>query len=163
MKYDSLRIRQRAKDNEKIIKDFLRKIKRNTPRNLDDLIKGKHEEVFEGTDCLSCANCCKTISPVIADSDVRRISSFLKMRPANFTETYLNLDEEDDYVLREAPCPFLLESNECFIYEVRPKACRDYPHTDRRRFHQILDLTLKNTYVCPAVLEIILKLKKELV
>ena len=47
------------------------------------------------------------------------------------------------------------------VYESRPKACREYPHTDRPRFYQILDLTLKNAEVCPAVFELIERLKKE--
>jgi Fe-S-cluster containining protein len=36
------------------------------------------------------------------------------------------------------------------IYEVRPKACREFPHTDRKKFQQISDLTLKNIPICPA-------------
>jgi len=37
------------------------------------------------------------------------------------------------------------------VYEDRPKACREYPHTDRKRMYQILDLTHKNCEVCPIV------------
>jgi hypothetical protein len=76
-------------------------------------------------------------------------------------EQYLQLDEEGDYVFRETPCPFLMPDNYCMIYEVRPRACREYPHTDRARFHQILKLTWRNTLVCPAVLEIVEELRKE--
>jgi Fe-S-cluster containining protein len=25
-----------------------------------------------------------------------------------------------------------MDDNKCSIYEVRPKACREYPHTDRK-------------------------------
>jgi Fe-S-cluster containining protein len=56
-------------------------------------------------------------------------------------ETYLLLDEEHDYVFRQQPCPFLGVDNYCSIYEVRPKACREYPHTDRDKFHQLLNLS----------------------
>ncbi|HYX06053.1 MAG TPA: hypothetical protein VE912_04900 [Bacteroidales bacterium] len=48
------------------------------------------------------------------------------------------------------------------VYEDRPRACREYPHTDRKKFHQILNLTLKNSEVCPAVFMVIEKLKKEI-
>jgi Fe-S-cluster containining protein len=46
------------------------------------------------------------------------------------------------------------------VYESRPTACREYPHTDRKRMYQIMDLTYKNTIVCPAVLDIVEQLKK---
>ncbi|MCP3932375.1 MAG: YkgJ family cysteine cluster protein, partial [Bacteroidetes bacterium] len=48
--------------------------------------------------------------------------------------------------------------NYCSIYEVRPKACKEYPHTNRKNFHQILNLTLKNYSICPAVFEIVNRL-----
>jgi hypothetical protein len=64
------------------------------------------------------------------------------------------LDEEYDYVFRQQPCPFLGADNYCSIYDVRPKACREYPHTDRDKFHQLLNLSVKNTVICPAVLEV---------
>ena len=74
--------------------------------------------------------------------------------------TYLRMDEEGDYVLQKSPCAFLGTDNYCSIYDIRPLACREYPHTDRKNIHQILDLTLKNTEVCPAVADIVVKLVK---
>ena len=87
------------------------------------------------------------------------IARHLGQRPADFVDQYLHLDEDGDYVLNEAPCAFLGEDNYCSIYEVRPRACREYPHTDRKNFHQILGLTLKNTAVCPAVFEVVKRLR----
>jgi Fe-S-cluster containining protein len=46
------------------------------------------------------------------------------------------------------------------IYEVRPKACREFPHTDRKKFQQISDLTLKNIPICPAAFNIVEEMKK---
>jgi uncharacterized protein len=62
-------------------------------------------------------------------------------------------------VLKSSPCPFLLPDNACMVYEDRPKACREYPHTDRKKMHQILGLTHRNSLVCPAVLKIIDQIK----
>ena len=59
------------------------------------------------------------------------------MKPQQFTEQFLQLDEENDYVLKSVPCTFLDADNYCSIYEVRPKACREFPHTDRKKFQQI--------------------------
>jgi len=97
---------------------------------------------------------------MITDKDIERIAKHLKMRPSLFTEKYLYLDQENDYVYNDAPCPFLMNDNFCSIYEVRPKACREYPHTDSKNFYKLLDLTLKNMLVCPAVFEIVEELKK---
>ena len=72
------------------------------------------------------------------------------------------MDEEHDYVLQKSPCFFLGEDNKCSIYEDRPLACREYPHTDRKNMHQILNLTLKNVEICPAVVQITEQITSEL-
>lgn len=142
-------------------KMFLEKVRRKKPKNLDDEVHELHNEVFGYIDCLECANCCKTTSPIVIDRDIDRIARHLKIKPSEMIERYLKLDEDGDYVFRNTPCPFLMPDNYCMVYEVRPRACREYPHTDRKRFHQILKLTWRNTLVCPAVLEIVEKLKNE--
>ena len=75
---------------------------------------------------------------------------------------YLRIDEDQDYVLKSVPCTFLDTKNHCMIYEVRPKACREFPHTDRKKFQQIADLTLKNVAICPAAFNIVEAMKKKL-
>ena len=45
------------------------------------------------------------------------------------------------------------------IYDVRPKACAEFPHTDRKKFQQITNITLKNISVCPAAYNIVEKMK----
>jgi Fe-S-cluster containining protein len=111
--------------------------------------------VFEHTDCLKCANCCKTTSPIFYQTDIERVAKALQIKPGVFIQQYLFMDEEGDFVLKQAPCPFLDQNNYCQIYESRPKACKEYPHTDRKKMQQILDLTFQNTLVCPAVLAIV--------
>jgi uncharacterized protein len=138
---------------------FFRKLKARPPRNLDALFHDCHEDVFSSTDCLSCANCCKTTSPIFYQRDIERAAKALRLKPGEFIDRYLKVDEEHDYVLKEAPCTFLDGENYCSIYDARPVACREYPHTDRKKMAQILDLTMRNTLVCPAVLKITDKLK----
>lgn len=153
---------QLAKDAKKTTKKYFRKLAKQRPKKLDATVANLHEEVFEEIDCLSCANCCKTTSPIFRDIDIERIAKHLRIRPADLVEKYLYLDSDGDYVLNNSPCVFLDEENYCKIYEVRPKACREYPHTDRKDFHQILDLTLKNTSICPAAFEVVQRLQKEM-
>ena len=75
-----------------------------------------HEKEFKNTDCLQCANCCKTTSPIFTDKDVLRISKHLRMKEHQFISTYLQRDEDDFLVLQQAPCTFLDASdNTCII------------------------------------------------
>ncbi|MEO1449827.1 MAG: YkgJ family cysteine cluster protein [Bacteroidota bacterium] len=143
-------------------KRYFQRLRRKKPKPLDQTVAALHEEVFAEVDCLLCANCCRTTSPVFTDQDIDRIAKRLRMKPAKFVEMYLHLDEEQDYVLNEAPCPFLGADYYCSIYKDRPKACREYPHTQRKRFHQVLNLTLKNAEICPATHRIVSRLKQEL-
>ncbi len=150
---------QAKKENKK----YFANLKRRTPKNLDYIMQELHDEEFAKTDCLDCGNCCKTTSPIFTDKDIDRISKHLKMKVADFVDTYLQRDSDDFMVLKTAPCSFLDKSdNTCFIYDVRPKACADYPHTDRRKFIQITDLTIANTFVCPATYNIVEALKERL-
>lgn len=144
-----------AKANYKRNDEFLKKLKKAKPKDLDANFHLLHEQVFEKVDCLDCANCCKTTSPIFHGTDIDRIASKLGMKRSTFIDEYLRLDEDADYVLTSAPCPFLGHDHKCFIYDARPKACKEYPHTDRKQMHQILPLTLNNTLICPAVSEIV--------
>jgi len=141
---------------------FFKKLKKRTPKNLDVTTQAIHEKVFANTDCLACGNCCKTASPLFTDKDIRRIAKHLKMKEHQFISQYLYRDEDDFMVLKETPCPFLGSDNYCFIYDVRPKACAEYPHTDRKKFIQLAQLTIKNTEICPAVYEIVEELKEKI-
>lgn len=139
---------------------FLKKLKKKKPKNLDNVVHDLHREAFDQFDCLDCANCCKTIGPRITDKDIERLAKHMKMKVVNFMEQYIATDEDGDYVFNVHPCPFLLPDNYCMVYESRPKACREYPHTDRKRFYQILDISHKNCETCPIVLGVFDQLKK---
>jgi Fe-S-cluster containining protein len=150
---------------EKLVenKKYFQKLKKRTPKNLDVVMQELHAKEFKKIDCLTCGNCCKTTSPIFTEKDIQRISKHFKMKVVNFISQYLDRDADDFYVLKTSPCTFLdLNDNSCFIYDVRPKACSEYPHTNRRKFIQITDLTLKNTEICPATYNILEALKLKL-
>ncbi len=160
---DLTNLKKLAKEKQKENKKFFQKLKKRTPKRLDLLMQNLHDEEFERTDCLTCANCCKTTSPIFTYKDMERIAKHLKLKVADFKQQYLRIDEDDFHVLKSSPCPFLDENdNMCFIYDVRPKACSEYPHTNRRKFIQIANLTIKNTEICPATFRIVEELKKQL-
>lgn len=162
MAIDIHRWKTQAKQERKQTQQYFGRLRRKVPRQLDDVVGELHEKVFGEMDCLTCANCCKTTSPIFRDKDIERIAKHLSVRPAVFVQQYLHIDEDGDYVLNVSPCPFLGADNRCSIYEVRPKACREYPHTDRKNFYQIFDLTLRNTQICPAAYEIVRRMQEVL-
>ncbi|PTX61043.1 hypothetical protein C8N46_105199 [Kordia periserrulae] len=149
----------KAKEVEKENQKFFHKLRKKTPKNLDYIMQELHEEEFSKTDCLACANCCKTTSPIFTNADIAGISKHFRMKEHQFISQFLYFDEDNHYVLKSAPCHFLGADNECMIYDVRPKACREYPHTDRKKFHKISDITMNNIAICPATYNIVEKLK----
>ena len=151
-----------AKDNYKENKSFFTKLKKRPPKQLDYLMQELHEDEFSRTDCLQCANCCKTTSPIFTDKDIARISKHFKMKEHQFITQFLKLDEDKEHVLKSVPCTFLGADNYCSIYDVRPKACREFPHTDRKKFQQISNLTLKNIAICPAAFNIVEEMKRRI-
>lgn len=132
-------------------------------KKMDCEIHELHHTYTDKIDCLQCANCCKTLGPLITDADIKRMAKALRLSPSEVVASYLRIDEDGDYVFKEMPCPFLMADNYCIIYENRPKACREYPHTDRKKFYQVFNLSIKNAYTCPIAYEVlsgILRIKK---
>jgi len=151
-----------AAQSSKETKKFFAKLKKKPPKQLDYIMEDLHDQVFKKVDCLSCANCCKTTGPLFTPQDIQRISKHLKQKPQQFINQYLKIDEDQDYVLQSVPCSFLGTDNFCSIYEVRPKACSEFPHTNRKKFYQITELTEKNIPICPAAYRVVEAMKKDI-
>lgn len=143
-----------AKKTEPKVNTVFKKLIKRKPKDLDEFVHELHEQYFNEVDCLNCGNCCRSLGPRLTDRDIDKLAKNQKQRPAVFTEKYLRIDEDNDFVFKSMPCPFLAEDNFCFVYENRPKACREYPHTNRKKIVQILNLTLKNRETCPVVYKI---------
>lgn len=143
------------KEQQKKYKSYLERADKNKVlRQLPQL----HEEAFEKIDCLQCAACCKNYSPRFKTPDVKRISKHLRMKESDFIETYLNVDEEGDFVVKSTPCPFLGSDNFCSIYDERPSDCARFPYTDEDVFFKRQKLTLKNATFCPITVFVLEKL-----
>jgi len=150
---------QKAKQHKKTTHKFLKRLKAKPPKNLDQEVNALDEEVFNKIDCLECANCCKTTSPVFKEKDIKRIAKLLGMKRNEFIDHYLQMDTDGAYILKQVPCPFLEEDNKCSIYPDRPEACASFPHTHRTKQRKLLDLTQENYTICPAVYQIVERLK----
>ena len=150
---------KKSLEKQKEYKRFLQRAEKN---KVLKKLPGLTEEAFEKIDCLKCAQCCKSYSPRFKTPDIKRISKKLKMRESEFIDTYLNVDEEGDFVVKSTPCPFLGPDNFCGIYEDRPSDCRRFPYTDEDILLKRPQLTLKNSTFCPItyyVLERLLEVK----
>lgn len=143
-------------------KSFRQLLQRTEKNKVLKQLPRLHEQAFEKIDCLQCAACCKNYSPRFKTPDVKRISRFLGMRESQFIDTYLNVDEEGDFVVKTSPCPFLGADNACSIYDVRPSDCARFPYTDEDVIIKRQPLTLKNSSFCPIVYHVLDGLQKAL-
>jgi uncharacterized protein len=146
---------KKSAERQKVYSRFLNRADKN---KVLKALPEFHEEAFEKIDCLQCANCCKNYSPRFKTPDIKRISKLMKMRESEFIDTYLNLDEDGDYVVKSKPCPFLGADNYCSIYEDRPSDCRRFPYTDEDVIMKRQKITMKNTSFCPIVYFVVEKL-----
>ena len=146
---------KKVQENKRAHRNFFIKLRKKTPKNLDAIMEKLHDDEFKKADCLQCANCCKTTSPIFTNKDIARISKAFRIKTRQFIDTYLNVDADQDYVLKSSPCTFLADENTCNIYDIRPKACQEYPHTNRKSFEKISDLTIQNLSICPATFNIV--------
>lgn len=148
------KILERARSRKKNIRQLVDQLQKLSAKEVDAYFHYEHEEVFKKIDCLKCANCCKTTGPLFTQKDIERIAKYVKLKPGEFIQQYLVLDEDNDYVLKATPCIFLDESNYCTIYSTKPKACGEYPHTNRKNMKEISELSFNNAFMCPAVASI---------
>lgn len=156
------KILEKAKSQKKQIKQLLDKLQKLNTKEVDEYFHVEHEKVFEEIDCLKCANCCKTTGPLFTQKDIERIAKHFKQKPGEFIDQYLTIDDENDYVLKQTPCIFLDSSNYCSIYSIKPKACGEFPHTNRKNMKEISKLTYNNALVCPAVSKILENIEEKL-
>lgn len=147
---------QAQKDNSKLISKLHKQV--SNQKVTAEKAQNIHDEIFDKMDCLQCANCCKSIPPIVSKRDIKRIAIHLNLSPGQFEEKYTLLDEDGDRVINASPCPFLEENNACRIYEQRPHACRAYPHSGNFEFKKNINLHKRNAKYCPALFQILKRL-----
>jgi Fe-S-cluster containining protein len=147
--------KQNAERHEERNFTFLHSLKMRDDRPVDQAARELHEEAFSIIDCTQCANCCKAVSPLFRKEDIRRIARHLGMTADDLKVRYLQADDDGDLYLKSVPCPFLGENNRCTIYEMRPRDCAEYPHTQKKGFATRTHLHAGSTLTCPAVFYIV--------
>lgn len=151
--------RQTAAQREQLA-EFLQKLDELVPDDMPQLVQEEDAKVWAESECLSCANCCKKMTPTFTEQDIRRISGHLSMTPKAFKTKWLYKDEEGDWLNTSIPCQFLGDDNKCSIYEVRPFDCAEFPHHHRRPFDDHNHTFTQNLSYCPATYDLVRRLKK---
>ncbi|HVX50125.1 MAG TPA: YkgJ family cysteine cluster protein [Chitinophagaceae bacterium] len=156
--------KQKARHNKRAFRRFLGKVEKNPPRRLDKTMEEIDKEVWGETDCLSCANCCKTMTPTFTEKDIKRIAGHLQMTPDEFKNKWLHFEKKDkDWVNNKQPCQFLnLNDNKCSIYVVRPESCAGFPHLTKKKTVEYIHVHQQNVEYCPATYKMVERLMARL-
>lgn len=146
--------------NRRKYRYFLTRLETNKPKGLASAVKKADAEVWKETDCLKCANCCKTMTPTFTPSDIKRIAAHLKTTEETFKEKWLYKERSTgDWMNKKQPCQFLdLRTNKCSIYAVRPADCAGFPHHTKRDFTEWVHVYKQNVEYCPATYRLVEKL-----
>lgn len=153
-------LKKKFEKNRKTLRHFITRTENNLPANLEALADKTDKEVWAEVNCLTCANCCKVMSPTYTFQDIKRIAAHLGMKPKEFKEKWLYLDKKDnDWMNKSRPCQFLdITTNMCSIYEVRPADCAGFPHLVKKPLADYFYVHKQNIEYCPATMLFIEKL-----
>ena len=156
--------KQRVRHRKVAFRKFLSRLQKNPPRKLDQLTVQVEKEAWREIDCLSCANCCKTMTPPYTAKDMKRIAAHLNMTVREMKDKWLYKERSSgDWMNRSNPCQFLdLNTNMCTIYEVRPQDCAGFPHFSKKRMVDYMHVHKQNLEFCPATYRMVEKMMEKM-
>src|SRR5450432_1510686 len=148
--------------NKKRFRNFLTRMEKKPAGHVHLITLEANELAWAKTDCLDCANCCKTMSPTYTQKDITRISKFLGMTRNAFKEKWLYKDKTGDWMNKKQPCQFLdLSTNMCNIYSVRPSDCAGFPHHTKKKMVDYMHVHKQNIEYCPATYSMVEKMMEK--
>ena len=152
--------KQKVRYHKKGLRRFLTKMEKNVPRGIEKLAEKLEKEVWKEVDCLTCANCCKTMTPTFTPADLKRISAHFGETVDEFKKKWLFKEKgkDGDWMNRKEPCQFLnLKDNKCSIYAIRPADCAGFPHLPKK-MKDFAHVHKQNVEYCPATFKMVEKL-----
>jgi Fe-S-cluster containining protein len=156
--------KQRVKGARRRMRYFLTRLEKKAPRGLQRIVADADKGAWQRTECLDCANCCKTMSPTYTREDIRRIAGHLGMTGKAFREKWLYKDGTGDWMNVKQPCQFLdLKTNMCSIYAVRPRDCAGFPHHHKKMDAGYMHMYKQNIEYCPATYRLVEGLMERLI
>jgi uncharacterized protein len=146
--------------NKKAMRSFLTKVEKKQSPYLHTMAEEISVEVWKEVDCLSCANCCKNMTPTFNNADIKRIAAHFELTPAVFKDTYLKYEKKDkDWQNKTQPCQWLnLSDNKCSIYDIRPADCSGFPHLTKQKMTEYIHVHKQNIQYCPATYRMVEKM-----
>lgn len=156
--------RKKVKHTKSSFRRFLTRLEKNPPQKLTSLTVQLEKEVWQEVDCLSCANCCKTMTPTFNAADLQRISAHFGQTVEEFKAKWLYKEKkkDGDWLNKKQPCQFLnLADNKCSIYEIRPADCAGFPHLPKK-LKDYIHVHKQNVEYCPATYRLVEKMMKSL-
>jgi len=156
--------KQRAHHRKASFRRFLSRLEKNPPEKLDQITASVEKDVWREVDCLTCGNCCKTMTPTYTLKDIKRISEHLGMEVQDFKDKWLYKEPgTGDWLNRSTPCQFLnLENNMCTVYEIRPEDCAGFPHLPKKKMVEYMHVHKQNVEYCPATYRMVEKMMEKL-
>lgn len=157
---DLLKFKRKVSRKKKELQDFLEQLDEKVPEDFSTVVAEEDLAMWKEVNCTTCANCCKTMTPTYSKEDIKRIAHHLNMKPKEFFDKWLYIEEESgDTVNKTQPCQFLI-NDLCSIYDVRPVDCAEFPHHFKRPFDEYNDTYTQNLNKCPATFRLVERLNK---
>jgi Fe-S-cluster containining protein len=155
------KLAERQEEDNWRFRSFLKGIDLES-EEVDDLVHRLYDRVAKEIDCLSCANCCREMLPILGEEDVARLAGALDISREETGKRFLIPGEDEGtFTFRNKPCPFL-SGNKCTVYESRPDDCRSFPHLHKEGFVFRTIQAIENCSICPIVFNVFERLKEEL-
>lgn len=145
--------------NRSRFRRFLTGLEKKPVRGLETLTAKLEKEVWAEVECLTCANCCKTMTPTFNNADVKRIAAHFGQTTDEFRAKWLFKQRgTGDWMNKKEPCQFLnLKDNKCSIYAIRPADCAGFPHLPKK-MKDYAHVHKQNVEYCPATYKIVEKM-----
>ncbi|MEO7394195.1 MAG: YkgJ family cysteine cluster protein [Chitinophagaceae bacterium] len=156
--------RKKVRNTKNSFRRFLTKLEKSTLRSFDGYVASVEKKVWEEVDCLSCANCCKTMTPTFNPKDLKRISAHFGQTVDEFKAKWLFQERgaAKDWMNKTEPCQFLnLKDNKCSIYAIRPDDCAGFPHLSKK-FKEYAHVHKQNVEYCPATYKLVEKMMDDM-
>ncbi len=145
------------------LSSFLSSLAEHPPAHLDDLTMAASQNAWSGIDCLSCARCCRSMTPRFTAADIKRIAVHFRIPSSAVKSRWLTQDKDSSWMGRSKPCVFLnLQTNTCSIYAIRPADCSGFPHLAATPVVSYLDMHRQNLKYCPATVNLVQILQQRL-
>lgn len=85
-------------------------------------------KILKKVKCHRCGFCCKSCNVMLSKQDIDLLCRYLRCSHEELYEKYMDKNARIPYL--KLPCPFLNKDNECDVYPVRPKSCKEFPFNE---------------------------------